>query len=145
MNVCQTGENGYWELVDFSESDTGPGAGAFCVHVSVKVYTSIHRSASFCLHESWTRTPMVLCILVLAYSGAHGKLNTPARACLALICEPIHTHTHTGMYDEENIMHTGGSLLLKTQTFLIYFAPRFCAFLWYWTIVYAPDSCYIVF
>lgn len=34
------------------------------------------------------------------------------------------------MYDEENIMHSGGSSMLKLKTFLIYFAPRFCAFLW---------------
>ena len=64
MNVCQTGENGYWELVDFSESNTGPGAGAFCVHVSVKVYTAIHGCEYFCPRVYLTRTPMVLRIPV---------------------------------------------------------------------------------
>jgi pimeloyl-ACP methyl ester carboxylesterase len=72
----QTGENDYWELVDFSEAETGPAP---------------------------------------------------------------------GMFDEENVMHTGGSVLLQTKTFVVYFAPRFCAFLWYWIIFFAYFGMLYVF
>jgi hypothetical protein len=57
----------------------------------------------------------------------------------------MHPYTHIGMFDEENVMHTGGSVLLQTKTFVVYFAPRFCAFLWYWIIFFAYFGMLYVF
>jgi len=42
-----------------------------------------------------------------------------------------------GFFDDQSIMHTGGSQLTALKTFLMYFARRFCAFLWYWIIFFA--------
>ena len=50
-----------------------------------------------------------------------------------------------GEFDDFQIMHTGGSPLLKLQTFALYFLPRFCGWLWYWIIFFSYFAMLYIF